>query len=214
MAKGVCGNPGLACGELEGGDLRRAVWGAPLASVRRHGGCVMSHDGVVVAAGFHERELVAFSGSLCEYTDAWRDLTWSAYDKIDIPGCVMLQFSDGVIAYLSEDRWALTIHQLPSKLRQLATHRWTLEFDFVIAPIFPRCHTRPACAGPLQRHAWPLAMPHPLTSPSAALAGTIELAESKLQPTMDGDTTSIHGSFLGCCSTTSVLPHLAYMMGH
>ncbi|KAH9022050.1 hypothetical protein EDB83DRAFT_2565790 [Lactarius deliciosus] len=120
MAKGVCGDPGLACGEPEGGDLRRAAWGAPLASVRQHGGCVVSHDGVVVAAGFRERELVAcqctsrhmhgiVSGSLREYTDAWWDLTWSTYDKIDIPGCAMPQFSDGVIAYLSEDWWALTV---------------------------------------------------------------------------------------------------------
>ena len=39
--------------------------------------------------------------------------------------------------------------------------------------------------------------PHPLAAPSAGTAGAIELAESKLQPTMDGDTTSIRGSYLG-----------------
>ena len=71
--------------------------------------------------------------ALREYTDAWRDLSWSAYDKIDIPGTVMPQFSDGVAVYLSEDRRELTVLQLPSKLRRLAAHRWTLKFDFMIA---------------------------------------------------------------------------------
>ena len=39
--------------------------------------------------------------------------------------------------------------------------------------------------------------PHPLAAPSASPASTIELSESKLQPSMDSDTTSIHGSYLG-----------------
>ena len=71
--------------------------------------------------------------ALHEYTDAWRDLSWSAYDKIDIPGTVMPQFSDGVAVYLSKDRHELTVLQLPSKLRRLEAHRWTLKFDFEIA---------------------------------------------------------------------------------
>ncbi|KAH9172344.1 hypothetical protein EDB89DRAFT_919263 [Lactarius sanguifluus] len=164
------------------------------------------HDGSLSEASTAER-----TAALREYTDAWRDLTWSAYDKIDIPGCAMPQFSDGVVAYLSEDRRALTVHQLPSKLRRLSAHRWTLEFDFVIArfsldaaqdllvlvPIS-------ATPGPSQwfeprilLRALSTGQPHPLASPSAPTAGAIELAESKLQPVMDGDTTSIHGSYLG-----------------
>lgn len=71
--------------------------------------------------------------ALRDYTDAWRDLSWSAYDKIDIPGSMMPQFSDGVVVYLCEDRRSLTVLQLPSKLRRLAAHSWTLTFDFVIA---------------------------------------------------------------------------------
>lgn len=71
--------------------------------------------------------------ALRAYTDAWRDLAWSEYDKIDIPGSAMPQFSDGVVAYLSTDRRALTVHQLPSKLRRLGARSWTLTFDFVIA---------------------------------------------------------------------------------
>ena len=71
--------------------------------------------------------------ALRDYTDAWRDLSWSAYDKIDIPSSMMPQFSDGVVVYLCEDRRSLTVLQLPSKLRRLAAHSWTLMFDFVIA---------------------------------------------------------------------------------
>ncbi|KAI9450442.1 hypothetical protein BJY52DRAFT_178769 [Lactarius psammicola] len=164
------------------------------------------HDGSLSNASTAER-----MAALRAYTDAWRDLAWSAYDKIDIPGSAMPQFSDGVVAYLSDDRRALTVHQLPSKLRRLAAHRWTLEFDFVIArftldatqdllALVPICVT----PGPSQwfeprilLRALSTGKPHPLASPGAATAGAIELAESKLQPNMDGDTTSIHGSYLG-----------------
>ncbi|KAH9057063.1 hypothetical protein EDB83DRAFT_2675816 [Lactarius deliciosus] len=228
---------------------------------------LVRHDGVVVAAGFRERELVAcqctshrlreiVSGSLLlqyhirlaasgmhdgslseastvermaalrEYTDAWRDLTWSAYDKINIPGCAMLQFSDGVIAYLSEDWRALTVHQLPSKLRRLAAHRWTLEFAFVIARFslddmqdllvlvpFSATPGRPLAMPRILLRALLTSQPHPLASPSAALAGAIELAESKLQPTMDGDMTSIHGSFLGTVVHGGTTDKLRYYRG-
>jgi hypothetical protein len=86
------------------------------------------HDGPLSDANTAER-----IAALRAYTNAWRDLSWSAYDKIDIPGSAMPQFSDGVVAYLSDDRRALTVHQLPSKLRRLAARHWTLTFDFVIA---------------------------------------------------------------------------------
>ncbi|KAH9020562.1 hypothetical protein EDB83DRAFT_2567379 [Lactarius deliciosus] len=110
----------------------------------------------------------------------------------------MPQFSDGVIAsrrsYAGSPR----------------TH-WTLEFDFVVArfsldaaqdllALVPISAT----PGPSQwfeprilLRALSTGQPHPLASPSAATTGAIELAEHKLQPIMDGDTTSIHGSYLG-----------------
>ncbi|KAN0135348.1 hypothetical protein V8E53_006913 [Lactarius tabidus] len=149
--------------------------------------------------------------ALRDYTDAWRDLSWSAYDKIDIPSHMMPQFSDGVVVYLSEDRRALTVLQLPSKLRRLAAHRWTLTFDYVVArfvidaaqdllALVPMCATpSPAqwCEPRILLRALSTGEPHPLAAPSATTPATIELAESKLQPSMEGDTTSIHGSYLG-----------------
>lgn len=163
-------------------------------------------DGSVSEANTVER-----MAALRTYSDAWRDLAWSAYDKIDIPGSAMPQFSDGVVAYLSDDRRELTVHQLPSKLRRLAARRWTLAFDFVIArfaldaaqdllALVPICATQSLlqwCEPRILLRALSTGQPHPLASPNAATAGAIEMAESKLQPIMDGDTTGIHGSYLG-----------------
>ncbi|KAH9005591.1 hypothetical protein EDB86DRAFT_1462873 [Lactarius hatsudake] len=139
----------------------------------------------------------------------------------------MPQFSDGVIAYLSEDRRALTVHQLPSKLRRLAVHRWTLEFDFVVARFSLDAAQDllvlvpfSATPGPSQwfeprilLRALSTGQPHPFASPSAASAGAIELAESKLQATMDGDTTSIHDSFLGTVVHGGATDELRYYRG-
>ncbi|KAI9507627.1 hypothetical protein F5148DRAFT_89558 [Russula earlei] len=58
------------------------------------------------------------------YNRAWRELAWSAYDKIDIPASGTPQFSDGIA--VSPDKRALAVHRLSSKLRGV-------EFDFAIA---------------------------------------------------------------------------------
>lgn len=70
--------------------------------------------------------------ALDAYNNAWRDLSWSAYDKIDIPASGMPQFSDGLVVCPSHDKRSLTVHRLPSKLRGQEARHWTLAFDFAI----------------------------------------------------------------------------------
>jgi hypothetical protein len=65
------------------------------------------------------------------------------------------------------------------------------QFTLTLFPSDIRCEPR------ILLRALSTGEPHPLAAPSAAMPATIELSESKLQPSMDGDTTSIHGSYLG-----------------
>jgi hypothetical protein len=85
-------------------------------------------DGLLSGVSTAER-----MAALETYNRALRKLAWSAHDKIDIPASGMPQVLDGLIVSFSEDRRALTIHQLPSKLRTLEARQWTLAFEFAIA---------------------------------------------------------------------------------
>ncbi|KAI0301219.1 hypothetical protein B0F90DRAFT_361047 [Multifurca ochricompacta] len=71
--------------------------------------------------------------ALQTYNTAWRELTWSSYDTIDIPEYNDPQFSNGVIVTISNYGKSLTVHRLPSKLRRVEACEWTLTFDFGIA---------------------------------------------------------------------------------
>ncbi|KAI0249029.1 hypothetical protein BJV78DRAFT_1284286 [Lactifluus subvellereus] len=58
---------------------------------------------------------------------------WLVHDKIDIPASGMPQCLDRLVVSFSQDRKAVTVHQLPSKLRALEACHWTLGFKFAIA---------------------------------------------------------------------------------
>ncbi|KAI0295663.1 hypothetical protein B0F90DRAFT_1927449 [Multifurca ochricompacta] len=160
--------------------------------------------------------------ALEKYNEAWRELAWSSYDTIDIPASGMPQISDGFVVSFSDDRKSLTVRQLPSKLRRLGGRTWTLEFGFIIVgfaidasqdllvlvPISdtrgpsqwcePRILIRALSDG--QSH--PLAMPSGSSSGSDSKGSAIELQDSdgdrgNIQPSMECDTTRIHGDYLG-----------------
>ena len=67
--------------------------------------------------------------ALYAYNKAWR----AAHGKVDIPVPSMSQFLDELVVSFLEDRKAVTVHRLSSKLRALlAACHWTLGFRFVI----------------------------------------------------------------------------------
>ncbi|KAI0296509.1 hypothetical protein B0F90DRAFT_1033799 [Multifurca ochricompacta] len=156
--------------------------------------------------------------ALQAYNKAWRELSWSSYDTIDIPSSGMPGFSDGLIVSFSDDKKSLTVHQLPSKLRRLDGRDWTLSFDFSIAlfamdasqdllalvPAYSTPGPSQWCEPRILLRTLSNGQPHPLAMPSSgsgSRAAAIELQDNddngNLQAGMEYDMTNIHGDYFG-----------------
>ncbi|KAI0269992.1 hypothetical protein BC834DRAFT_582190 [Gloeopeniophorella convolvens] len=146
------------------------------------------------------------TNALQAYNKAWLELGWSSHDIIELSGPGMPHFSDGIAVSLSSDRRALVVNQLPSRLRKLEAHCWTLTFDFVIAgfavdasqdlvaivPVSATPNASQWCESRILLRTLSAGESHPLTIPS----GVLQLQDGR-QPSLEEDTTNICGDHLG-----------------